>query len=445
MAATGSGKSNGDRPPTAGGGGGSSQQQQHQKKRRVIEDDDDDDDPPAPKARPVSTADASRQTKGSKNGGGGSGGGAGGGGMGSSGMNGGSSSQRPGNQAQPAKKKIIPGPSLAGTSGKGVGPKAGLGSSGGSSSSDSTKRRGITDDDDDDDTPLSAIAKKPSKSTGGSSSGSGKNSVSSKTASKNGVKSGESKTFTIPKREGMSPRPSSSQGAVAPGTKTAKTGSSSSSSSPRPAVGGSKKSGSGSMRREVNGEDNDAFELKPVKLKKRPEDFTRREDPVKLARKRKALEEQEKTTQAARKKNRPDGQGSSSKVKVKPDPDRRGSSSAKSGGGGKAKPSRVKKEQVVKKFKQMSRADKIEQAMKVYKWWEEPAHEQGKHWNSLEHNGAHFAPEYKPHGVKLKYDGKDVHLTPQQEEVATFYASVSVGRGCAAGGGVASRRGGCGF
>lgn len=78
-----------------------------------------------------------------------------------------------------------------------------------------------------------------------------------------------------------------------------------------------------------------------------------------------------------------------------------------------------------RKFKGMTRAEKIEQAMKVYKWWEEPVHEDGRQWESLEHNGAHFAPEYQPHGVKLKYDGEDVTLTPLQEEVATFYASVS--------------------
>ncbi|CAN0068317.1 unnamed protein product [Hapterophycus canaliculatus] len=323
-----------------------------------------------------------------------------------------------------------------------MGPKAGLGSTGGSSSDPSSAAKRKSDATaaaaaDDDDTPLSAIGKKASKAAGASSSGSGGNNFGpKKTASKNGVRGGESKTFTIPKREGLSPRPASSQGAVATGTKAARAGSSSalsSSSSPRPVGAGGKKAGSGSMRREVKDEDDDAFEPKPVKLKKRPEDFTRREDPAKLARKRKLLEEQERAKQEARKKKRPDSQASSSKakVKVKPDPDRRGSSSATArsaggggGGGGKPKPSRVKKEQAVKKFKAVSRADKIEQAMKVYKWWEEPAHEQGKHWRSLEHNGAHFAPEYKPHGVKLKYDGKDVHLTPQQEEVATFYASM---------------------
>ncbi|CAN0245463.1 unnamed protein product, partial [Discosporangium mesarthrocarpum] len=76
------------------------------------------------------------------------------------------------------------------------------------------------------------------------------------------------------------------------------------------------------------------------------------------------------------------------------------------------------------KFKEMNRTAKIDQAMRVYKWWEEAPHEHGKQWESLEHNGTHFSPEYQPHGVKLLYDGKPVNLTSRQEEVATFYASV---------------------
>eukprot|EP00899_Mesostigma_viride_P007670 jgi/Mesvir1/16904/Mv15773-RA.2 len=43
-------------------------------------------------------------------------------------------------------------------------------------------------------------------------------------------------------------------------------------------------------------------------------------------------------------------------------------------------------------------------------------------WTTLEHNGVLFPPDYKPHGVKILYDGQPVDLTPEQEEVATFYA-----------------------
>eukprot|EP00887_Chlorella_sp_A99_P000387 scaffold13.g387.t1 len=45
-----------------------------------------------------------------------------------------------------------------------------------------------------------------------------------------------------------------------------------------------------------------------------------------------------------------------------------------------------------------------------------------KRWDTLEHAGVLFPPEYQPHGVKMLYDGVPVDLTPEQEEVATFFA-----------------------
>jgi len=38
-------------------------------------------------------------------------------------------------------------------------------------------------------------------------------------------------------------------------------------------------------------------------------------------------------------------------------------------------------------------------------------------WTMLEHNGVIFPPPYKPHGVKMLYNGQPVDLTPEQEEV----------------------------
>lgn len=43
-------------------------------------------------------------------------------------------------------------------------------------------------------------------------------------------------------------------------------------------------------------------------------------------------------------------------------------------------------------------------------------------WNTLEHHGVMFPPEYVPHGVKMLYDGLPVDLTAEQEEVASFFA-----------------------
>ena len=49
---------------------------------------------------------------------------------------------------------------------------------------------------------------------------------------------------------------------------------------------------------------------------------------------------------------------------------------------------------------------------------------QQKKWKTLKHNGVLFPSEYKPHGVKLKYNGKPVLLTTEQEEMATMYANL---------------------
>ena len=42
-------------------------------------------------------------------------------------------------------------------------------------------------------------------------------------------------------------------------------------------------------------------------------------------------------------------------------------------------------------------------------------------WETLEHSGVLFPPEYTPHGVKMLYDGKPVKLTPEQEEVGLCF------------------------
>ncbi|KAI8108980.1 hypothetical protein M9435_005397 [Picochlorum sp. BPE23] len=65
----------------------------------------------------------------------------------------------------------------------------------------------------------------------------------------------------------------------------------------------------------------------------------------------------------------------------------------------------VKKERVVQK-----RAKKTQESTAEIRW------------KTLEHHGVLFPPEYEPHGVKMLYDGVPVDLTPEQEEVATFFA-----------------------
>lgn len=61
-----------------------------------------------------------------------------------------------------------------------------------------------------------------------------------------------------------------------------------------------------------------------------------------------------------------------------------------------------------------------------YRWWEaENAKGDGTvKWKTLEHNGVYFPPDYVPHNIKMKYNGKEIYLEPEAEEVATFYAAV---------------------
>ena len=71
--------------------------------------------------------------------------------------------------------------------------------------------------------------------------------------------------------------------------------------------------------------------------------------------------------------------------------------------------------------------------VQIQKWWEKPpeedndksdSEEETKKWKHMEHNGVLFAAEYEPHHVKIKYKGEPIDLTPEQEEVATFWGTV---------------------
>ncbi|KAH3666114.1 hypothetical protein OGAPHI_004303 [Ogataea philodendri] len=67
-----------------------------------------------------------------------------------------------------------------------------------------------------------------------------------------------------------------------------------------------------------------------------------------------------------------------------------------------------------------------EEEEESYKWWEEQDLNGEVVWNTLEHNGVIFPPEYEPlpSKVKLIYDGKPVSLPPAAEEVAGFFAAL---------------------
>lgn len=81
----------------------------------------------------------------------------------------------------------------------------------------------------------------------------------------------------------------------------------------------------------------------------------------------------------------------------------------------------------VKKGKAKSKEPSDEDEEEGFEWWNAPKKEDDSiKWKTLEHNGVLFAPEYQPlpKNVKMYYDGKPVSLSPEAEEVATFWASM---------------------
>ncbi|CAA7409542.1 unnamed protein product [Spirodela intermedia] len=80
----------------------------------------------------------------------------------------------------------------------------------------------------------------------------------------------------------------------------------------------------------------------------------------------------------------------------------------------KVKATSFKNAKVTKKTMKNS---KVSKSFKV-----PPGSGEGQKWTTLEHNGVIFPPPYKPHGVKMLYNGKPVDLSPEQEEVATMFA-----------------------
>ncbi|XP_077458025.1 DNA topoisomerase I, like isoform X1 [Stigmatopora argus] len=61
-----------------------------------------------------------------------------------------------------------------------------------------------------------------------------------------------------------------------------------------------------------------------------------------------------------------------------------------------------------------------------WKWWEEERYTDGVKWKFLEHKGPVFAPPYEPIPSKVRfyYDGQPLKLSPEAEEVATFFAKM---------------------
>ena len=61
------------------------------------------------------------------------------------------------------------------------------------------------------------------------------------------------------------------------------------------------------------------------------------------------------------------------------------------------------------------------------RWWDDPTKGDGTNkWETLQHSGVVFPPDYEPlpKNVKMKYDGVPVTLKPEAEEVAGFFGGM---------------------
>lgn len=74
-----------------------------------------------------------------------------------------------------------------------------------------------------------------------------------------------------------------------------------------------------------------------------------------------------------------------------------------------------------------SKKDDSEEVEEVYRWWDAPKKEDDSiKWETLQHNGVVFPPEYEPlpKHVKLRYDGVPVTLSVEAEEIAGFFGAM---------------------
>jgi DNA topoisomerase-1 len=71
--------------------------------------------------------------------------------------------------------------------------------------------------------------------------------------------------------------------------------------------------------------------------------------------------------------------------------------------------------------------DEAEEGEETYRWWDAPKKEDDSiKWETLQHNGVVFPPEYEPlpKNVKLRYDGIPLTLSIEAEEIAGFFGAM---------------------
>lgn len=78
----------------------------------------------------------------------------------------------------------------------------------------------------------------------------------------------------------------------------------------------------------------------------------------------------------------------------------------------------------VRKLKVHGKAERLDMAIKAYRWWDSEPLPEGVAWRRLEHNGVVFPPDYVTHGIPMRYNGHDIVLNAAEEELASFYAAI---------------------
>lgn len=118
------------------------------------------------------------------------------------------------------------------------------------------------------------------------------------------------------------------------------------------------------------------------------------------------------------------GGSSSANEKNKDKPKKKVTAIKKERDGGRSKQPKPSKKSPTKKstttthkaLKQLDKSERISHAMQAYLWWNAEDPPKGCQWVKMEHAGVSFPEGYVPHGVKMRYDGKEVDLTPLEEE-----------------------------
>lgn len=88
---------------------------------------------------------------------------------------------------------------------------------------------------------------------------------------------------------------------------------------------------------------------------------------------------------------------------------------------------KVKSETATPVKKGKGKKEESEEVEEVYRWWDAPKKEDDSvKWDTLQHNGVVFPPEYEPlpKNVKLLYDGVPLTLSVEAEEIAGFFGAM---------------------